>query len=390
MAAESSVNLKEQYTALQASAELTASSKIAEGGQGAEVATVHWSAEDEALIVAYKPDPNADAQAIEDYKDSVQQHFNDAGVGHLIEQMEVSYTDSELLAAAERLSETDTAWAGDLADLITIIGPDPMNSAIYLATSVEAPGLAELASTASGYPIRADVSGPIMSANRVIDTSPWTAGNALTDIQSDAGRAGEHVCTQGFGWISWATGNEISSTAGHCFALNASVYQGNPNQRIGFVSQNHFAGATADAAAITLRSGVPDTGFWLGRASTEVRLPVHAADPKPDSTGTYVCVSGATTDERCGSITLRNQILRYSDGTRHLRMSCAKMDPGPRGGDSGGPVYAGWVSAEWNVAYGQLSAFIVPGSDGKPNQCAAIFSPAVEISGALQATIMLD
>ena len=186
--------------------------------------------------------------------------------------------------------------------------------------------------------------------------------------------ASGETCTSGFG-VSTAYGNMLL-TAGHCFSLNATTYQG--GQTLGPVVARNYKifcccdQSTFDAELIASASS--------GRA-TFGRIHVNDADwahqisgwigMDSDSVGAIICHSGSTTadldgysnvSEKCGPVTKKN----YSpNGYMYqpspvFRVSTLQS----RGGDSGGAFY-------WDSIFGSLGVGLMSGRTCGTEFCAA-------------------
>ncbi len=185
---------------------------------------------------------------------------------------------------------------------------------------------------------------------------------------------GGPTCTTGFG-VSTAYGNMLL-TAGHCFSLNSTTYQG--GQPLGPVVVRNYKiyyccdQSTFDAELIA--------SAYSGRA-TLGRIHVNDADwahqisgwigMNSDSVGAIICHSGVTTAgndgysnpyELCGPITQRNfspNGYMYQPSPV-FRVSTAQS----RGGDSGGAFY-------WDSIFGSLGVGLMSGRTCGTEYCAA-------------------
>ncbi|MDX3000211.1 hypothetical protein PWY87_00915 [Kribbella solani] len=323
---------------------------------------------------------------------SVQSHLRAAAI-ELPVQIKVAAVSDELLdATAGKVFETITAWAGDLAPLVNRIGPDYENSVVVIRSNTDSADLRKRAAAARfGVPLRFEVGKPAVLRGRYDDTTPWTAGNASTNIASHAGRQPAD-CTQGYSWRRWSDGINYASTAGHCFLGNENTYAGNPNQRIGYVAGRWYASdGPTDFELIRPTVGSVDASVWVGGPMTTDARTVTGVDNENSATNVSktACFSGANGGTNCGTIkAIHQRILIWDDKSQvsHYtqNLTCVQLRKPPVGGDSGGPVLSTYTDGSV-FAWGQT----VAGSGDPADPCGGIFTPVVAISAAVGATIVV-
>lgn len=143
-------------------------------------------------------------------------------------------------------------------------------------------------------------------------------------------------CTTGFVARDTETGKLIVLTAGHCVAGSGlSARWSHHGVAIGRASVGAFhPGSSADVGAIDLADGRA-TNEVYGSSHTDIRRVRAWASNASQVTGTAVCISGATSGWRCGSIiaadvdaTIGGVLIRHTWWT----------DVPSAAGDSGSPV----------------------------------------------------
>ncbi|SDU86645.1 S1 family peptidase [Jiangella alkaliphila] len=313
-----------------------------------------------------------------------------------IEIVQAEFSDDQLTAAANEVAATLDDWAGDLASIVVRIGPDYDAQSILVESTEHSPELQQRATSTFSEDFIFETLGAEYEneANRYDDTSPWTAGNALTHAPNSI----EIYCTQGFNWRRWSDNARFMGTAGHCFSRNTSVYNGNnATQRIGVtVARWYTDNGPMDFELIQPRVGSVDNSMWNVIDYQDVLRRVVSADNANDQSiiGTRVCISGARTVSEfpmsCGEISAVNQTIRFSNGEggfytiRNLTCVASVYDLG-RGGDSGAPVFSTYTNG--NIyAFGQ---HIGSPSEGG-GDCAGIFVPVVVISATAQVSLIVS
>ncbi|SDU77195.1 chymotrypsin family serine protease [Jiangella alkaliphila] len=374
----------EEWARRQASGSLEQSISSRFRSSGIQIAYTQWKSDEATQVVGVKRSPETTEDEFAEFQSAVLDHFN--GLGVTIEIAEAQHTSDELLAAADTLFAEKDSWARGSVDQIIGAGPDPVNGEAIIWALTDVPdAIIESASLMVNVPVRVEITERPTDATRFVDTSPWTAGNALTHIPANAGTS-RHHCSEGYAWRRWDTGVVHAGSAGHCWGTGTSVYQSTSDQRIGYVNHRSLHNSTADALLILLRWGIADNSVWVTALSGGTLLrEVVAVDPEPDDNiGATVCASGATTLRRCGEIALRNQTITTESGTV-FRLTCVRMDRTIIGGDSGGPILSTLSGSGNVVAYGQIKGFGFPGGD-----CATFYSTVINISAELEATILIN
>lgn len=137
--------------------------------------------------------------------------------------------------------------------------------------------------------------------------------------------------------------NEVVLTAGHCTAVtDAWVAAGSPNMLIGVVvSSSYDDESKMDLGAIELSdthraARICDSHF--GNEGLSVNSVVSVQTRTQDVVGESVCMSGASSDKVCGTITSLN----YSSHSAGIDLRNQRLaDYSRAGGDSGAPVSFG-------------------------------------------------
>ena len=318
-------------------------------------------------------------------------------LGVKVEVRQIS--DKRLDAAADQVFDTLDKWAGDLAHLVNRVGPDYDQSAVIIGSAADSAELrARAAAARFGVPVRFKVGDSPTVTGRFDDTTPWTAGNALTAVAANAGRSAS--CTQGYSWRRWSDNVAYASTAGHCYGINTSVYNGNPNQRIGYVAGRWYANeGPTDFELIRPTVGSVDATVWVGPKVTNDHRVVKGADNANSNANIskVVCFSGANGGMNCGNIMSINQRIEFTNPDTNLKywtrnLTCvrfASSASGFTGGDSGGPVlstYSDGSAYAWGQTVGGW--FFEDGTLDWDNECAGIFTPVVVISAAVGASLI--
>lgn len=149
-------------------------------------------------------------------------------------------------------------------------------------------------------------------------------------------------------------------TAGHCFGINQTTYQG--NAVLGKVAAINFSGNQDSLAVSTY--GYRNQAGRFHRNADDMWSPIHwAIGLEADPIGAIVCSAGATTtgldgyqnpSGRCGAITQKYAAISYVPaGTASFRLANYWSNPG----DSGGTIY-------WDTIYGVGGVGINSGRTG--------------------------
>lgn len=302
-----------------------------------------------------------------------------------------SIPDKTLDAAADQISDYGK-WAGDLAHLVNLVSADDSKSVVTIGSSARSAELERRAAARFKVPLRFVVSKPVLAKGRYNDTSPWKAGNALTHDPDLIGQVGKSPCTQGFSWRRWSDNLNYASTAGHCWQINTSVFNGNKNQRIGYVAGRWFTNlGPTDFELIRPTVGSVAAKVWIGGPQTSDLRVVAGADNvnSDENIGEVVCSSGANGGTSCGEITDANVTRTFTDEFGNplysiRNLTCVQMTPNiPAFGDSGSPVLSTYSNGN-AFAWGQL----IGGNENTADPCNSVYTPVLAISAAVGATIL--
>lgn len=185
----------------------------------------------------------------------------------------------------------------------------------------------------------------------------------------------QQLCTAGFNVVETATRELGLATAGHCDNDN---YQRNPTARILFKSERN-------KGSYDVQWGAQQRGGVIFSQSNEIivdgeKLAITDEASLADMTpGTTVCKFGVTTGRTCGSIKDAEFAANWK-GEAGTYVQVVSLDGTVmnKGGDSGGPVYAG------NSAYGLVHG---RGNDGSPWENDLFFMPIERMSTLGVATL---
>ena len=185
----------------------------------------------------------------------------------------------------------------------------------------------------------------------------------------------QQLCTAGFNVVETATRELGLATAGHCDNDN---YQRNPTARILFKSERN-------KGSYDVQWGAQQRGGVIFSQSNEIivdgeKLTITDEASLADMTpGTTVCKFGVTTGRTCGSIKDAEFAANWN-GEAGTYVQVVSLDGTVmnKGGDSGGPVYAG------NSAYGLVHG---RGNDGSPWANDLFFMPIERMSTLGVATL---
>lgn len=189
-----------------------------------------------------------------------------------------------------------------------------------------------------GTSIRFTTGGPVPQS-RTSDSTPHWGGAAI----EGAGAPGfTDFCTSGFALKNTTTGAIVMTTAGHCFAANASVknykivngsLQGSGNS----FGTDFYRSLDGD---FSMMSG-STYGGWIYNSETAAIGVSGAANP---SVGNSYCVSGVYSGNNCGHTLVSTQTWWCSDYVNQGTPVCLNVDDYTGGtptkeGDSGSPWY---------------------------------------------------
>lgn len=355
---------------------------------GSSIVATRWDETEGAVIVAYTGDAeNKDMTAL---RKAVSTRFQATSMAVPVSYREVRYTARQLSDTADAIMTTRAKWGGANAEdkVVTAI-PVPFESRVSVRLTEHDSAVEAAARRAFDVPLEFGISArPQALFGRYADTAPWTTGNALWFSAASAGGS-VAGCTQGFSWRN--QGVVYASTAGHCATRLTSVWNGNPNQRIGEVSHRYFTDqGPTDVEFVRITSGsAGDASVWVGGPGTGDQRWVTAAD---NTTNTYaaVCSSGANGGLACGQMTYRDLPIEFEDPDTGARwiirgLSCVDVPVGgalARPGDSGGPILSTFTNGTVK-AWGQLVGGPVAGD------CDFTFTPVLTISTITQSTMVV-
>ena len=354
---------------------------------GYSIEGARWDERLGAVVVAYT---GADSVPV---RDVVDRHLRSASAEAPVVYQRVRYSARHLADVAERILDGRAAWGGAAAvERVFAAAPSPFSSRIEVRMTARDESVEAAARRAFDVPLEFAVGQrPTATAGRYADTAPWTAGNALWFSAAAAGGSSAQ-CTQGFSWR--LQGVVYASTAGHCATRGTSVWNGNPQQRIGEVSHRYFShNGPTDVEFIRITSGsAGDASVWVGPALTLNQRWLTAVD---NTTTTYaeVCSSGANGGIACGRMSARNMPIEFvrPDGSRYTikGLTCVDVPAGharPQPGDSGGPVLS-TINTSTAKAWGQQVG--TSRNTSETETCDFMFTPALTISAVTGATIVL-
>lgn len=193
------------------------------------------------------------------------------------------------------------------------------------------------------------------------------------------GWAGDQIggCTGGFAVIRRSNGHQGMLSAGHCYGINATVYQ--YNTVMGTVTWRVYGGGSYDSEFIDAPGGTQDRVFVTDTGTKLVGN--FSANPGP---GDNICSDGSVNKENChAQIQFTNQCVTFNDGTTLCHMDLAYSTNGSwivQHGDSGGPVYS-YNSDGFSVkAFGNISGDTDPDQQGSTGLWFTPFGPDVNSS----------
>jgi hypothetical protein len=248
-------------------------------------------------------------------------------------------------------------WATDSGAYLSTWFVDPAINAVEVNVTQITPRLTVDAQV-FGSLVRLGVEPrPSTTASRSNDyPPPWFGGSVISG------------CTSGFGVVRKSNGHVGMLTAGHCFSLNSTVYQG--SNLMGTVTWRVYGGSSYDSEFIDA-SGAALPDVYTGCLTCGTYFGV--INSGPDGVGEAVCTDGSVNLENCSvGITTVDLCLRYSDGQTVCHLDAAVSTNGHwavQKGDSGGPVYfhsgsgvmaVGTISGESGTGQGSNTVFFTP------------------------------
>ncbi|MDA0183884.1 hypothetical protein OJ997_26495 [Solirubrobacter phytolaccae] len=193
----------------------------------------------------------------------------------------------------------------------------------------------------------------------VVDALPEPTINYM-----DGGDAINGTCSAGFNLRNPSTGAKFLLTAGHC--VNAgSMLKGQGPVNFGTVLESWFP-TFDDAIARNQNTGYWIQGPWFD--SNPSNGSFHSFSGSTDApVGTIVCKAGKTTKFTCGTITIKDEDVTYSNGDKIYNMTrhSACVEPGDSGGSN-----LSYIGGKFR-AEGVTSGASMPIVDGK-KRCRAV------------------
>lgn len=181
------------------------------------------------------------------------------------------------------------------------------------------------------------------------DSAPWWGGDYID------GSSGS--CTGGFPVIRRSNGERGMLTAGHCFALNDTVYQHYPNT-MGTVRWRQWGDWQTDLEYFDAPGGVQEA-VYTGCQDCDTYQWVNGVGVA--SVGAIVCADGFVSGLNCsvGINWIDGCVFMTTHGTTYYTCGLAQglaSDGGiiSQGGDSGGPVVR-YISGGFVQAYGIIT-----------------------------------
>jgi hypothetical protein len=262
-----------------------------------------------------------------------------AGLVHVVTRV-VSHS-YDALAAMQQSVIADTAMWHRHGAVITDVGPDAGTGRLFIGVRHYTPGIgAEMSARYGAASVRVgEFNAGVGAASRTADSSPWNAGDLIG--------AGSTICTTGFGVhastsSTTATGPWLA-LAGHCFANGTTV-----------TNNGHTVGKVSRATGVYKDYG-DDISVILGQTSSSSSKYIwetNTARARNDGSitgpavGSSVCHSGASTNEKCGTVRQVNQCFLNSDTGLHMchQDYVTSSSLLAAGGDSGGPWFQAYTS----------------------------------------------
>jgi hypothetical protein len=166
----------------------------------------------------------------------------------------------------------------------------------------------------------------------------WNRRDDIPAFWNGAGlNSGGGLCSNGYAARRNSDGRNVAVTAGHCFAVGATVKNESGTQTFGQVIDRHYGGTYDDFELI---SGSSYAGrVYTGDVNSTSSIPVVSAG------GAYVgsdyCVSGRTSGTPCGlRAESTDAYVCFTDGfCRDHSIQIHENGAGPGPGDSGGTFF---------------------------------------------------
>jgi hypothetical protein len=322
---------------------------------------------DRLLINYYS---RADPERVRAFLDAVDKIVASGAMS--IELVPVDYSSADIETVIARIMDDRDTWAQrfGIGEIIGAGVDDAIGGIQILGTGMK-PGQR---SEAEGYPVSFVEGGEVVAQNRVVDSQPFTGGARL-NLTAGSGL----LCTMGWTWRKWSTGELLGGSAQHCNTDSGSNL---------FYNSSTFLGSR-----------------WYYNTQTDIMLlrssPMHQFQPRVFIGGTNTSYStdvvytvGAPTVGEVVALSAAGSGGPHV-GTVYTVYSLLNIPPygniGPlalttvtacAGGDSGGP----WLTTDglggaW--AHGSHFGYVKIG----PNKYCA-FIPVINQSAAVSASIV--
>jgi hypothetical protein len=237
------------------------------------------------------------------------------------------------------------------AAYVSAVHVDTAVNAVHVGFSALPTEVARDADALFGDKVQLVIEPPAVGATRDNDTYPWWGGDYIYDANNG------HSCTAGFPVIRRSNGVRGMLTAGHCFAVNDTIYQHYPNT-MGTVRWRSWSNGSIDLGYFDTPNGVQAVA-WTGCQECTAYANINGIGAT--SVGAIACSDGyvsAPADCTVG--------INWIDGCQYVTTfgntvwTCG-LSEGiaadgrtiSQAGDSGGPVYRN-IGGSFIQAYGSI------------------------------------
>ncbi len=350
-------------------------------------AGAHWDSATKVLYLnlvqpkAKQADHRAELQA------AISSRLAAAKSGVTTKYRSVPLSLAEQNALITRFMQERATWGGKAAvDNVLSGSVDELTGRIRAHAVTDAAALQAAARKHFGTAVDITPGAAPQAQSRYSNSSSYVGGMALWHNYNDPRGVGTAKCTAGFNWVRHSDGLGYVSTAGHCGAAGQSIFQVNPDQRIGYIGPRYLNDSEyVDVALVRLTSGVGLLPIvYVGGAETSSTRDVTGIDTGT-VTGVTVCSSGAIAGLVCGTIATRTSSVVVA-GVLLNRQTCVIADAGlTRQGDSGAPwitTYSPQAAKAWGQHTGTVDC---AGNDNVD----MVFSTVQNISARAGVTLMV-
>lgn len=357
-----------------------------------------WQADRKVMVVQLVGPIDGSSPAVEQAKALARAADN----GLTLEFRSVKYSRAELEQLSDRLFPTQKQWAAGLTEADGLWDPD-MNRVVFLvrndrgdtqAWADRIKALNDDRIVLEPYTPAPDQTGGIVQPqSRIHDSAPWFGGDWLSQSDLQGATTTNALCTAGFNWRLWSSGEYFGSTAEHCNDLGGggdTIYYYNDKRPFGVWDSGETGNAPVPdsaAADTTLLRGFPyesnfDPVVFVGdQGTTNDRFVRGVASPY---VGATVAMSGA----KSGLVQSTIRATNFWDadiGAHAVLMwttNCARGDSGAPWLTTMGPndAYPGDV-----IAWGQHRGKVASG----PYAGGCLWVPVTYISSKLEASLLL-